>query len=186
MTPATNTQAIPNLPPLPSIPPSQYREALKIAGQYAKEADRYQNVSLVITGHSLGGGLAQYAAMKTGLRGVVFNAAALGSDTFHDIVPQLRNTASRQILNIHMRGDPVHEPTRSILSSRQPGMNYVIDPAPGLPGILPIDVPLLSPAMVKEQRLMAGNREDRSLARCDNSCSDAALSGSAGRLPFSP
>ncbi|MCV9937210.1 lipase family protein [Boseaceae bacterium BT-24-1] len=36
------------------------------------------NADLVLTGHSLGGGLAQYAAIRNGLKAIVFNSAGIG------------------------------------------------------------------------------------------------------------
>lgn len=59
------------------LPASQYREAESVAG-LAKAA--FGN-NLVITGHSLGGGLAAAAAAKYNIAAVTFNAAGVHDDT---------------------------------------------------------------------------------------------------------
>ncbi len=143
-------QAIPNTR-RSAIPPHQYREALAIAQRAVTAADRDANTSLVITGHSLGGGLAQYTAAKLGVRGVVFNAAALGLDTIRNLAPSYRDNPSRQILNISLRQDPVHDATGKLFASRHLGVQVVIDPAPALPGVSPIDLPLLAPDNVRDK-----------------------------------
>jgi hypothetical protein len=133
-----------------AIPAIQYREALQVATKYAQIKDENKNMSLVITGHSLAGGLGQYASLKTGVKAVVFNAAALGPETIQDIAPHLRAVASRQITHITMRGDPVHDPTRSALKGKHFGIEYVVEPAPATPGTFPLDVPLLPALYLKE------------------------------------
>lgn len=59
------------------LPASQYREAESAAG-FAKAAF---GDNLVITGHSLGGGLAAAAAAKYDIAAVTFNAAGVHDDT---------------------------------------------------------------------------------------------------------
>ncbi|GAB4266932.1 vWA domain-containing protein [Deferrisoma sp.] len=54
--------------------PKQYGQAV----EYAREVtDRYGRSNVVLTGHSLGGGLAQYAALRLGLTAYTFNPAGL-------------------------------------------------------------------------------------------------------------
>ena len=59
------------------LPASQYREAESVAG-FAKRAF---GDNLVITGHSLGGGLAAAAAAKYDIAAVTFNASGVHDDT---------------------------------------------------------------------------------------------------------
>ena len=133
-----------------AIPAIQYQEALQVATKYVQAKDQDKNMSLVITGHSLGGGLGQYVSLKTGVKAVVFNAAALGPETVQDIAPYLRAAASRQITHITMRGDPVHNPTRAALRGQHFGVEYVVEPAPGTPDMFPIERPLLTSPSLKE------------------------------------
>lgn len=53
--------------------PRQYRQAVSLAREYQ---GRYGG-SVTLTGHSLGGGLASYASLQTGLRATAINSAAL-------------------------------------------------------------------------------------------------------------
>ena len=44
----------------------------------ATVVQQYRRDMIILTGHSLGGGMAQYAAMKNDLRAIVFNSAGTG------------------------------------------------------------------------------------------------------------
>ena len=85
--------------------PEQYQDALayvdNIKRQYAA-----LGYNIVLTGHSLGGGLATYAAYKFKLPAIVFNPAPLGIWMIGDIL-QILNTPDSLIRNIDMRGDIV-------------------------------------------------------------------------------
>ncbi len=61
------------------LPAAQYGQAVKLASQ--AQAAFGQNDNLVITGHSLGGGLAGIASAETGTAAVTFNAAGVHDDT---------------------------------------------------------------------------------------------------------
>ncbi len=91
-----------------SIPPAQYQEALEVANRIAKQTHQDSDVSLVITGHSLGGGLAQYAALHTGTRAIVFNSAPLGLRSY-PLDSGVLQAASSRITNVYMRGEPVRK-----------------------------------------------------------------------------
>lgn len=58
------------------LPTGQYRQAVEFAEKW--EASNGNNV--ILTGHSLGGGLASYASIKTGLRATAVNSAPLALD----------------------------------------------------------------------------------------------------------
>jgi len=61
--------------------PMQYH----LANEYVKEEiEKYGADNIVLTGHSLGGGLAQYAAAKNNISAVTFNSAGLWAPTIQD------------------------------------------------------------------------------------------------------
>jgi len=55
----------------------QYTKAIEIATELAKRTDEL-NIKLAFTGHSMGGGMAEAAALATGKQATSFNAAGLG------------------------------------------------------------------------------------------------------------
>ena len=91
---------------------SQYMLANLIA---AKAKEKYGN--LVLTGHSLGGGLAQSAALSSGLNAVTFNAAGLNY-MFGKFAE------GDKILNISLEDDPVSTGPLGKISN-QIGTQYV-------------------------------------------------------------
>lgn len=69
----------------------QYQLALQLSRQFARIPARYRRI---LTGHSLGGGLASAGACITGLETVTFEAAGIRSETLHgqgDITALLSN-----------------------------------------------------------------------------------------------
>ena len=58
------------------LPTGQYREAVDFANKWKTAGGS----DVILTGHSLGGGLASYASIKTGLRATAVNSAPLALD----------------------------------------------------------------------------------------------------------
>lgn len=88
------------------LPAGQYTDALnyvsKIILQIPPKELKHHNI--VITGHSLGGGLATYAAMYSGIPAIVFNAAPVGAGMLEGVNVDLRKSL---VKNIDMTADPV-------------------------------------------------------------------------------
>lgn len=75
-------------------PSSQYEMALRVA----RCVDALGMGEVILTGHSLGGGLAQFAASKTGLKAVVFNSAGTG---LPELTKAAAETARANICHIY-------------------------------------------------------------------------------------
>lgn len=58
------------------LPTKQYNEAVQFANKWKASAGN----NVILTGHSLGGGLASYASLKTGLHATAVNSAPLALD----------------------------------------------------------------------------------------------------------
>ncbi len=105
--------------------PEQYQEAMAFVQKVLDDAP--PGVKITLTGHSLGGGLASYAALKFNKEAVVFNAAGLGK-WLRDDIPQENIERREQSLvrNIDLKGDPV-----SALGG-QVGRVYQLNLPPGM------------------------------------------------------
>jgi hypothetical protein len=95
--------------------PDQYKQALEYVQQQAKEC----HCEPVVTGHSLGGGLAAYSAAALGLEAWTFNPAGLGKSTYKDT-----KDASR-ITNLMDLRDPVHAIDKG--KTKNPGRKWQFD-----------------------------------------------------------
>lgn len=109
------------------VPPVHYQQALAVATRVKRETDADSHASLTVTGHSLGGGLGQYASLLTGTEAAVFNAAALGPGTRRQIPP---NADDALIHNVWIDGDVVREGTSLVPGSHHYGEPLELD-APG-------------------------------------------------------
>jgi hypothetical protein len=90
------------------LPGAQYAQVRAIADK----ANRAFGNSLAFTGHSLGGGLAAYAALRTRRPAVTFNAAGLHDNTLRSTLPGDPEAARREATNglvrgYHVRNEPV-------------------------------------------------------------------------------
>ena len=86
--------------------PEHYREGCGFAEDMKA---RYGDI--VVTGHSLGGGIAQYAALKLGLEAWTFNPAGIGLGVEHQIMKCVSDGTCRpdssRITNVIVAGEPL-------------------------------------------------------------------------------
>lgn len=125
------------------LPTKQYRQAVEFADKW--KAQEGNNV--ILTGHSLGGGLASYASIKTGLHATAVNAAPLalnhlglnpraGSRITQYFVPGEALTAFTDANPVNIRpGNQIAVRGKgSILDPRSIGSNHAIgNVAPDIP-----------------------------------------------------
>lgn len=109
------------------LPTKQYSAAVQFADKWkATHGDR----NVILTGHSLGGGLASYASIKTGLRATAVNSAPLALNHLG-----LNPRAASRITQYYVPGEAL-----SILNAKNPldirpgnqiavqGKNSILDP----------------------------------------------------------
>ncbi|WP_299003386.1 hypothetical protein [uncultured Shewanella sp.] len=90
--------------------PADFKQAKALA---VSIKSTYPSKDLIITGTSLGGGLAQYAAMLTDSKAYGFNALGLGSGTREDIMTsrgfstqnEFDEAANQSIINVNLEGE---------------------------------------------------------------------------------
>jgi len=103
--------------------PSQYRQASALAREYRqKYGDR-----VTLTGHSLGGGLASYASLQTGLRATAINSAALAPNNLGGnalFSPSLKNNA--RITQYYVPGEVLTNLDNVDLFDARPGSKIAI------------------------------------------------------------
>ena len=92
--------------------PAQYKEAKDFTSKTVKKiAEKYGNdYKITVTGHSLGGGLAQSVAANYGLDAYTFNAAAPSKS----VVNSLDQVKVKKIINIVGSQDPVNKVTLTL------------------------------------------------------------------------
>lgn len=118
----------------------QYDQAV----QLAQQADVAFGDNLVITGHSLGGGLAATGALATGNAAVTFNASGVHDNTIErmglDPATVKADAAAGQIRRYNISGDPLTAAQEDTFGTRwvmpdAPGHEInLADPYPGIPG----------------------------------------------------
>lgn len=84
--------------------PKQYQTATDYVGRIIALAGR--DFDIVLTGHSLGGGLASYAALRHGTNAIVFNAAGIGNGLRAAVSENLERQ-HLLIRSVNLVGDPV-------------------------------------------------------------------------------
>lgn len=125
------------------LPTEQYKEAVDFANKWKAVAGN----NVILTGHSLGGGLASYASIKTGLHATAVNAAPLALNHLG-----LNPAAAKRITQYYVPGEALSVENRinkadvrpgyqipvrgkdSILDPRSIGSNHSLDHvAPSIP-----------------------------------------------------
>lgn len=96
--------------------PEIYSQALKLA-EFLNEKLKAEGKNLELSGHSMGGGIANYVGLKLDLPSVCFNAAALGRACLKDIGEVSSETLEKQI-HVRMENDfATHPPvTRKLIA----------------------------------------------------------------------
>lgn len=103
--------------------PKQYREALALARKYQ---EKYGS-NVILTGHSLGGGLASYASLKTGLRATAINSAPLSPNNLGGnalFQPSVKNNA--RITQYYVPGEVLTNLDNVDLFDARPGSKIAI------------------------------------------------------------
>jgi hypothetical protein len=97
--------------------PEIYSQALKLAEFLSTQLENQGGKKLELTGHSMGGGIANYVGLKLDLPSVCFNAAALGRACLKDIGEVSPETLTKQI-HVRMKNDfATHPPvTRKLMA----------------------------------------------------------------------
>ncbi len=93
--------------------PKAYQDAVKLADEIAKSLP--SGATLELVGHSMGGGIACYAALKHNMPAVCLNAALLGGDCMDELKKSKCLTTERlgKIHQLRIEGDPVSSRTVS-------------------------------------------------------------------------
>ncbi len=105
------------------LAPDAYLEAVKWAQAARCKAQQTGVQDMALTGHSLGGGLACFAALELGLPACGFGSAALGEGLQKILktdVPENLAHADGLVTHAFMRDDPV--PPLTALSGKHPGV----------------------------------------------------------------
>lgn len=103
--------------------PAQYHQAVDLARKYQNR----HGDNVVLTGHSLGGGLASYASLQTGLRATAINAAPLapknlgGNPIFNP-----RVTRNDRITQYYVPGEILTDYDNLSLRQARPGNDIAI------------------------------------------------------------
>lgn len=97
--------------------PEIYSQALKLADFLSTKLEEQGGKKLELTGHSMGGGIANYVGLKLDLPSVCFNAAAIGRACLKDIGEVSPDTLKKQT-HIRMENDfATHPPvTRKLMA----------------------------------------------------------------------
>jgi Lipase (class 3) len=117
----------PNLGQAAGIDTEQYQKASELA----KAAQNAYGGNVIFTGHSLGGGLAAAAAMRTGYTAVTFNPAGLSDPTFiaNSMMPDIGKQRAREgmIRKYQLDGELLQVIEQKGLAPRAPGAEIVLE-----------------------------------------------------------
>lgn len=140
-----------------NIPP-KYQWASNLTAQVVKGLN---GARLILSGHSLGGGLAMYAGLKHDLPAITFNPAGLSKAAFDGIAESAIIQASERMTTYISRSGSVVDPVASLSlagDSMIVGQRYVIEVNAAVNQLQIHDVGLLAnrlQALVKEAPAMA-------------------------------
>jgi len=153
----------------------QYDQAV----QLAQQADAAFGDNLVITGHSLGGGLAATGALATGNAAVTFNASGVHDQTIErlglDAATARADAAGGQIRRYNISGDPLTGAQEDTF-----GLNAIMPDAPGHEISLDDPYPEIpGPDLTDWPWVVAGNIAEHAQAKLERA---GALHGQQGVL----
>jgi hypothetical protein len=112
-----------------------YGKAVEYARQFVAAKDKDPRMTVSLSGHSLGGALAQYCSLELGVRATVFNPAALHQKVF-ETARSARLNADTLISQFSLDQDGIHRFTASFPGARQFGRQYLVTTPPDLaPGL---------------------------------------------------
>ncbi|MDR0380329.1 MAG: hypothetical protein LBI62_10400 [Candidatus Accumulibacter sp.] len=100
-----------NLRQFVNIVPERYQWAAALAARVARDAPRTR---ILMTGHSLGGGLATYAALSHGAEAVVFNPAGLSQGAQAVLPATALDAGKRQVVTFIARGGEALDPVSAL------------------------------------------------------------------------
>jgi alpha-beta hydrolase superfamily lysophospholipase len=121
-----------NLRQFANFVPERYRWAARLAARVAGEAPGKR---LFVTGHSLGGGLAAYAALTREAEAVIFNPAGLSAAALATLPASALKTGERNIVSFIARGGETLDPVSALSLSGKgtiAGRRYLVDRGYGL------------------------------------------------------
>jgi putative lipase involved disintegration of autophagic bodies len=115
--------------------PEQYDRGRALA-----ESLKQQHPDLVITGHSLGGGIAAYAGMATGSETYTFNAAGLGWGARRELEQSGHLAANQHLIhNVNIEGEIVNRTNFGGIAPEQVGHVYEVPDPSADPDHIPED-----------------------------------------------
>lgn len=103
--------------------PEQYKQAAKLT-QWARSLAREEGRQVHLTGHSLGGGLATYVALKNRLPAYCYNPADLGAGTRRDVGIEGRRAAQELVINFRVDGELLSK-DKGVVSTVQKGVKVL-------------------------------------------------------------
>jgi hypothetical protein len=121
-----------NLIQFVNIVPERYQWAAHLARRVAQDAPQ---AGILITGHSLGGGLAAYAALAQGVEAVAFNPAGLSRGALATLPAAAPETDERRIVVFIARSGGALDPVSALSlagESRMAGRRYLVERESGL------------------------------------------------------
>jgi hypothetical protein len=121
-----------NLRQFADIVPERYQWAAYLAARVIKEA---HGKRLFVTGHSLGGGLAAYAALMHEAEAMIFNPAGLSRGALATLPASALKTGGKNIVAFIARSGETLDPVSSLSLAGEgtiAGRRYLVDRSPGL------------------------------------------------------